>query len=270
MVCTTKQKSIMAETANHSGITLHLKVWRQKGPNAKGAFETHTVNGVNEHMSFLEMLDVLNEQLIHERKQPVAFEHDCREGICGTCSLVINGRPHGPMQGTTTCQLHMRHFKDGETVFIEPWRSAAFPIIRDLVVDRNAFDRVIQAGGYISVNTGAASDANDTLIGKEVAGHAFDAAACIGCGACVAACPNGSAMLFVGAKVSHLALLPQGEVESQHRVQAMVAQMDAEGFGRCSNITACQAECPKDISVDNIARLNREYISSMLSSQVQA
>ena len=251
----------------HDSFTLHLKVWRQRGPKAEGAFESHTVRGVNSHMSFLEMLDVLNEQLIHERKTPVAFEHDCREGICGTCSLVINGRPHGPMQGTTTCQLHMRHFSDGETVYIEPWRSTAFPVIRDLVVDRNAFDRIIQAGGYISVNTGAAPDANDTPVSQHDAATAFDAATCIACGACVAACPNGSAMLFTSAKVSHLALLPQGQVEAQRRVQAMVAQMDAEGFGRCSNITACQAECPKNISVDNIARLNRQYIGSVFGAQ---
>ncbi len=254
-------------TSAHGGITLNLKVWRQKSPTAKGAFETHVIDNVSEHMSFLEMLDVLNEQLIGKRQQPVAFEHDCREGICGTCSLVINGRPHGPQQGTTTCQLHMRHFKDGETVYIEPWRSTAFPVIRDLVVDRNAFDRIIQAGGYISVNTGSAPDANDIAVQKHNATAAFDAASCIACGACVAACPNGSAMLFVGAKVSHLALLPQGEIESQRRAQAMVAQMDSEGFGRCSNITACQAECPKNISVDNIARLNRQYIGSVFGAQ---
>ena len=256
-------------SAAHPGITLNLKVWRQRGPGAKGAFETHVVEGVSEHMSFLEMLDVLNEQLIRERKTPVAFEHDCREGICGTCSLVIDGRPHGPQAGTTTCQLHMRHFRDGQTVYIEPWRSTAFPVIRDLVVDRNAFDRIIQAGGYISVNTGAAPDANDTPVSKDDAASAFDAATCIACGACVAACPNGSAMLFTGAKVSHLALLPQGEVEAQRRVQAMVAQMDAEGFGRCSNVTACQAECPKNISVDNIARLNRQYLGSIFGAQAE-
>ena len=258
-----------AASPAHAGITLHLKVWRQRGPQAGGDFESHTLHGVSEHMSFLEMLDVLNEQLIQQRKTPIAFEHDCREGICGTCSLVINGRPHGPMQGTTTCQLHMRHFEDGETVYIEPWRSPAFPVIRDLVVDRNAFDRIIQAGGYISVNTGAAPDANDTPVPKDDATAAFDAATCIACGACVAACPNGSAMLFTSAKVSHLALLPQGEVESQRRVQAMVAQMDAEGFGRCSNITACQAECPKNISVDNIARLNRLYLGSVFGMQAE-
>ena len=258
-----------ATTHAHPGITLHLKVWRQRGPKAGGDFETHTVRGVSEHMSFLEMLDVLNEQLIQERKTPVAFEHDCREGICGTCSLVINGRPHGPMQGTTTCQLHMRHFNDGETVYIEPWRSPAFPVIRDLVVDRNAFDRIIQAGGYISINTGAAPDANDTPVPKDDASAAFDAATCIACGACVAACPNGSAMLFTSAKVSHLALLPQGDVEAERRVQAMVAQMDAEGFGRCSNITACEAECPKNISVDNIARMNRQDIGSVFGAQAE-
>ena len=253
----------------HAGFTLHLKVWRQRGPRDAGGFESHTVTGVSEHMSFLEMLDVLNAQLIRERKTPVAFEHDCREGICGTCSLVIDGRPHGPQAGTTTCQLHMRHFRDGQTVYIEPWRSTAFPVIRDLVVDRNAFDRIIQAGGYISVNTGAAPDANDTPVSKDDAASAFDAATCIACGACVAACPNGSAMLFTGAKVSHLALLPQGEVEAQRRVQAMVAQMDAEGFGRCSNVTACQAECPKNISVDNIARLNRQYLGSIFGAQAE-
>lgn len=253
----------------HKGFTLHLKVWRQKGPREVGSFEAHTVHNVNDHMSFLEMLDVLNEDLIQQRKQPVAFEHDCREGICGTCSLVINGRPHGPMGGTTTCQLHMRHFKDGETVYIEPWRSTAFPIIKDLVVDRNAFDRIIQAGGFISINTGSAPDANDTPVPKGDASSAFDAASCIGCGACVAACPNGSAMLFTSAKVSHLALLPQGKVEAKRRVQAMVAQMDAEGFGRCSNITACEAECPKDISVDNIARMNRQYIGSIFGAQLE-
>ncbi len=266
-ILTAPATSSTAAAPAHGNITLHLKVWRQRGPKAKGAFETHTVEGVNEHMSFLEMLDVLNEQLIHERKTPVAFEHDCREGICGTCSLVINGRPHGPQNGTTTCQLHMRHFKDGETVYIEPWRSVAFPVIRDLVVDRNAFDRIIQAGGYISVNTGAAPDANDIPVNKHDASAAFDAASCIACGACVAACPNGSAMLFTGAKVSHLALLPQGQVEAKRRVQAMVAQMDAEGFGRCSNVTACEAECPKNISVDNIARLNRQYIGSIFGAQ---
>jgi succinate dehydrogenase / fumarate reductase iron-sulfur subunit len=216
-------------------------------------------------MSFLEMLDVLNEQLIEKREDPVAFEHDCREGICGTCSLVIDGRAHGPMQGTTTCQVHMRHYKEGETIVIEPFRARAFPVIRDLVVDRSAFDRIIQAGGYVSVSTGQAQDANAIPIEKDQASRAFDAAACIGCGACVAACPNASAMLFTSAKVSHLALLPQGAVERKRRVQAMVAQMDKEGFGKCSNVTACEAECPKEISVENIARMNREYLSAVFA-----
>jgi succinate dehydrogenase / fumarate reductase iron-sulfur subunit len=248
---------------------LTLKIWRQGG-KYKGEFVTYTLDNVNEHMSFLEMLDVLNEQLIRQREEPVAFEHDCREGICGTCSLVINGRPHGPLKGTTTCQLHMRHFKDGETIVIEPFRAKAFPVIRDLVVDRSAFDRIIQAGGYISVNTGQAPEANSIPIEKEVASRAFDAAACIGCGACVAACPNASAMLFTAAKVSHLALLPQGQVERKRRVLRMVAQMDKEGFGRCSNVKACEAECPKEISVTNIARLNREYLFAAVASETVA
>jgi succinate dehydrogenase / fumarate reductase iron-sulfur subunit len=245
---------------------LTLKIWRQSGANAKGSFETHTLDGVTSHMSFLEMLDVLNEQIIHEKKSPVAFEHDCREGICGTCSLVINGYPHGPQQGTTTCQLHMRHFNDGDTITIEPWRSAAFPVVKDLVVNRDAFDRIIQSGGYISVNTGQAQDGNSIAIEKDLSNSAMDAATCIGCGACVAACPNASAMLFTAAKVSHLAQMPQGRVEAAQRAQRMVAQHDAEGFGRCSNITACEAECPKEISVEHIARLNREYLSSSLGS----
>ena len=245
---------------------LTLKIWRQGG-KYKGEFVTYQLDNVNEHMSFLEMLDVLNEQLIEKREDPVAFEHDCREGICGTCSLVIDGRAHGPMQGTTTCQVHMRHYKDGETIVIEPFRAKAFPVIRDLVVDRSAFDRIIQAGGYISVNTGQAQDANAIPIEKDRASRAFDAAACIGCGACVAACPNASAMLFTSAKVSHLALLPQGEVERKRRVLAMIAQMDQEGFGKCSNVTACEAECPKEISVSNIARMNREYLSATLAGE---
>jgi succinate dehydrogenase / fumarate reductase iron-sulfur subunit len=244
---------------------LNLKVWRQKDSKAKGKLETYQVEA-DEHMSFLEMLDVLNEDLISQQKEPISFAHDCREGICGTCSLVINGRPHGPQQGTTVCQLHMRSYKDGDTLVVEPWRATAFPVVKDLVTDRSAFDRIIQAGGFISVNTGQAQDANSIPIEKDDALEAFDAATCIGCGACVAACPNGSAMLFTSAKVSHLALLPQGQVEHQKRSQAMVAQMDKEGFGMCSNIGACEAECPKEISLENIARLNRSYIGSVLAS----
>ncbi|MBC6993661.1 succinate dehydrogenase/fumarate reductase iron-sulfur subunit [Neolewinella lacunae] len=245
---------------------LTLKIWRQNNTNAKGRFETYTLDTVNEHMSFLEMLDVLNEQIISSKGEPVAFEHDCREGICGTCSLMINGYPHGPQQGTTTCQLHMRHFKSGDTITIEPWRSAAFPVVKDLVVNRDAFDRIIQAGGYVSVNTGQAQDGNAIAVEKEIANTAMDAATCIGCGACVAACPNASAMLFTAAKVSHLALLPQGEVESPQRAQRMIEQHDAEGFGRCTNITACEAECPKEISVEHIARLNREYLAASIGA----
>ncbi len=245
---------------------LTLKIWRQGG-RYKGEFVTYQLPDVNPDMSFLEMLDVLNEQLVHGREEPVAFEHDCREGICGSCSLTIDGRAHGPMQGTTTCQVHMRHYRDGDTIVIEPFRAQAFPVLKDLVVDRSAFDRIIQAGGYISVNTGQAQDANAIPIEKDTALRSFDAAACISCGACVAACPNSSAMLFTSAKVSHLALLPQGKVESQKRVLAMVHQMDEEGFGRCSNVTACEAECPKEISIENIARLNREYIGAVFASE---
>jgi len=245
---------------------LTLKVWRQKNDKDKGRFETYNVTA-SEHMSFLEMLDVLNEQLIAEKKEPIAFDHDCREGICGTCSLTVNGRPHGPIQGTTVCQVHMFNYKDGDTITIEPWRSSGFPVVKDLVVDRSAFDRIIQAGGFVSVNTGQAPDGNAIPIDKDDADKAMDAAQCIGCGACVAACPNGSAMLFTSAKVSHLSLLPQGEVEHAKRSKAMVTQMDKEGFGFCSNIGACEVECPKEISLDNIARMNRGYIASIFGNR---
>lgn len=245
---------------------LTLKVWRQKNSNDQGGFETYQLDQVDHHASFLEMFDVLNEQLIREGKDPVAFDHDCREGICGACSMVINGRPHGPLKATTTCQLHMRHFKDGDTITVEPWRAKGFPVLRDLVTDRTAFDRIIEAGGFVSVNTGQAPDANAILIEKERSEMAFEAAACIGCGACVAACKNSSAMLFVGAKVSHLALLPQGAPERSMRVLKMVQQMEAEGFGSCTNTLACEAECPKGISVTNIARLNREYLWAGLTT----
>jgi succinate dehydrogenase / fumarate reductase, iron-sulfur subunit len=245
---------------------LNLKIWRQKNNQDKGRFVEYKLDGVSEHMSFLEMLDVLNEQLVSKKEEPVAFEHDCREGICGTCSMVINGRPHGPWKATTTCQLHMREYKDGDTVVIEPFRATGFPVLKDLAVDRSAFDRIIQAGGYVSVSTGQAQDGNAIPIGKAESSKAFDAATCIGCGACVAACPNGSAMLFTSAKVSHLALLPQGKPESAKRALAMVAQHDSEGFGMCSNIGACEAECPKEISIDNIARLNREFNAASIFS----
>lgn len=247
---------------------LNIKVWRQKNNKSAGGFETYPVNA-NEHMSFLEMLDVLNEDLVNQKKEPVAFEHDCREGICGTCSLVINGQPHGPNAGTTTCQLHMRHFKNGETIVVEPYRAKAFPVLKDLVVDRSAFDRIIQAGGYISVNAGQAPDGNAIPIGKDRAGKSFESAACIGCGACVAACPNGSAMLFTSAKITHLGLLPQGEVEAERRTEAMVAQMDKEGFGMCSNIGACEAECPKEIKLDNIAFMNRSYFKAVFGGELE-
>ncbi len=249
---------------------LNLKVWRQGGSFGEGRFVDYGLDNVNHHMSFLEMLDVLNEKLVSEKQEPVAFEHDCREGICGTCSMVINGRPHGPWQGTTTCQLHMREYKDGDTVYVEPYRVKAFPVVKDLVVDRSAYDRIIQSGGYVSIATGQAQDGNSIPIEKELASKAFDAATCLGCGACAAACPNGSAMLFTAARVAHLALLPQGRPEAARRVQAMVAQHDAEGFGMCSNIGACEAECPKEISIENIARLNREFNASVFASDVTA
>ncbi|RME92543.1 MAG: succinate dehydrogenase/fumarate reductase iron-sulfur subunit [Candidatus Hydrogenedentota bacterium] len=245
-----------------------LKIWRQKNQEDKGEFKTYELDNVNEHMSFLEMLDVLNEKLMKEGEEPVAFDHDCREGICGMCSMVINGRPHGPDPGTTTCQLHMRRFKDGDTIVVEPWRAKAFPVIKDLIVDRSAFDRILQAGGYVSVHTGGVPDANATLIPKPVADEAFQAATCIGCGACVAACKNASAMLFVAAKVSHLSLLPQGQVEKDKRVLAMVAQMDEEKFGACTNTGACSAECPKEISLEHIARLQRDYLKACIKGKV--
>ena len=243
----------------HYTMNLTLKVWRQKNPKDKGSFETYSVSDISSEMSFLEMFDVLNERMVHEGKEPIAFDHDCREGICGMCSMYINGRPHGPWEGTTTCQLHMRAFKDGDTIVVEPWRANAFPVLKDLVVDRSAFDRIIQAGGYISVNTGNAVDANSLPIEKDRADTSFASAACIGCGACVAACKNSSALLFVGAKISHLALLPQGGPERKTRVTDMIAQMDKEGFGSCTSTGACEAVCPKEISITNIARLNAEY-----------
>jgi succinate dehydrogenase / fumarate reductase iron-sulfur subunit len=241
-------------------INITIKVWRQNGPKEKGRFETIKLTNISTDNSFLEMMDILNEQLIAENKVPVVFDHDCREGICGMCSLYINGRPHGPDDDVTTCQLHMRKFKDGETITIEPWRSAAFPVIKDLMVDRRAFDKIIAAGGYVSVNTGGVPDANAIPISKVDADEAMDSASCIGCGACVAACKNGSAMLFVSAKVSQLALLPQGRVEGARRAKAMVAKMDELGFGNCTNTGACEVECPKNISLSNIARMNREFL----------
>ena len=248
-------------------INITLKIWRQKNSKTEGKLETYKLDNVSTASSFLEMLDQLNEQLINEQKEPVAFDHDCREGICGMCSLYINGRAHGPDTGTTTCQLHMRMFNDGDTIYVEPWRSRAFPIVKDLVVDRSAFDRIQQAGGFVSVNTsGRTMDANAIPVPKEDADKAFEAAACIGCGACVATCKNGSAMLFVGAKVSQYALLPQGKVEATQRALNMVRQMDEEGFGNCTNTGACEIECPKGISLDNIARLNREFLKASLKS----
>ena len=241
-----------------------MKVWRQKDAHSAGRFESYKMEGITGDTSFLEMLDILNEKLVKEHKEPVVFDHDCREGICGMCSLYINGHPHGPEGGCTTCQLFMRKFEDGSTITVEPWRSAGFPVIKDLMVDRSAYDKIMQAGGYVSVNTGAAQDANAILIPKKDADAAMDAATCIGCGACVAACKNGSAMLFVSAKVSQLALLPQGRVEAARRAKAMVAKMQELGFGNCTNTGACAAECPKSISLSNIARLNREFIKAKL------
>lgn len=246
-------------------LTLKLIIWRQAGKDAKGAFETYRLKDIDPAMSFLEMLDILNEQLTHAGKEPVAFDHDCREGICGACGAVVNGKAHGKLKGTTLCQLHMRHFANNETIVIEPWRSAAFPVIKDLVVDRSAFDRVIASGGYISAKTGSAPDGNAIPISKDKVEEAMDAAACIGCGACVAACPNASAMLFVGAKMTHLMLLPQGQVESKVRVRNMVEQMDREGFGNCSNEYECEASCPKNISVSTIAHMNSEYFKASLA-----
>jgi succinate dehydrogenase / fumarate reductase iron-sulfur subunit len=248
-------------------MNLTLKVWRQKNAAAKGSFETYAVSDISEDMSFLEMFDVLNERLISEGKEPVAFDNDCREGICGMCSMYINGRPHGPLQGTATCQLHMRHFHDGDTIVVEPWRANAFPVVKDLVVNRSAFDRIIQAGGYISVNTGNAVDANAIPIEKEDADAAFAAATCIGCGACVAACKNASAMLFVSAKVAQLALLPQGFPERKTRALNMLHQMDKEGFGACSFTRACEVECPKEIKITNISKLNHEYLRGGFSAE---
>lgn len=246
-------------------INVTLKVWRQRGPKEKGFFEEHKMENVSTDSSFFEMLDSLNERLVGQHKEPIVFDHDCREGICGTCSLYINGRPHGTDTAVTTCQLHMRRFQNGETITVEPWRSTAFPVIRDLMVDRSAFDKIQAAGGYISVNTGGPRDANDLPISKHDADEAMDSASCIGCGACVAACKNASAMLFVSAKVSQFALLPQGQVEAKDRAKAMVAKMDELGFGNCTNTRACEMECPKSVSISNIARLNRQFIGAKLS-----
>lgn len=245
-------------------MNLTLKVWRQANANSSGKMVTYKAENISPDMSFLEMLDVVNESLTKKGEDPIYFDHDCREGICGMCSLYINGRPHGPKRAITTCQLHMRSFHDGETITIEPWRAAAFPVIKDLAVDRSAFDRIQQAGGYVSVNTGGVPDANEIAIPKVIADEAFNSATCIGCGACVAACKNASAMLFVSAKVSQFALIPQGQPERWSRVQSMVAQMDEEGFGNCTNTGACEAECPKEITLTNISRMNNDYLSAKL------
>jgi succinate dehydrogenase / fumarate reductase, iron-sulfur subunit len=246
--------------SEHKALNLTLKVWRQKDAKSNGRFESYSVKDISPDCSFLEMMDILNEQLINEGKEPISFDHDCREGICGTCSLYINGRPHGPDDDITTCQLHMRKFSDGETITVEPWRAKSFPVIKDLIVERNAFEKILQAGGFISINTGGAPDGNTILIEKDKAEEAMDAAACIGCGACVAACKNSSAMLFVSAKVSQLALLPQGKIEAAVRAKAMIAKMDELGFGNCTNTGACEVECPKGVSIAHIARLNREFL----------
>jgi len=248
-------------------MNIKLKIWRQKNANTKGKFENYTLKDVSPEMSFLEMMDALNMKLIIQGDEPVALENDCREGICGTCGLYINGRPHGPREKTTTCELYMRFFKDGSTIVVEPWRSKAFPIIKDLVVDRTAFDKILHAGGFISINAGAARDANEILVKKENADEAFNSAVCIGCGACVASCKNASAMLFVSAKVSQYALLPQGKIEAVKRVQRMVKKMDEMGFGNCTNTYACEAECPKGISITNIARMNRQFITAKVGAQ---
>jgi succinate dehydrogenase / fumarate reductase, iron-sulfur subunit len=252
--------------AEHDRIRLTLHVWRQAAPTAAGRFETYLAEDISVHMSFLEVLDTVNEQLAHDGREPIAFDHDCREGICGSCGFMINGDPHGPLPSTAVCQLHMRHYRDGDELWLEPWRATAFPVIKDLVVDRSAFDRIIQTGGYISVRTGSAPEANAIAVPKEAADLAMDAAECIGCGACVAACPNASAMLFTAAKVAHLNLLPQGQPERYRRTNEMVAAMDAERFGHCTNHGACQTACPKDISVDYIAWLNRDLRRGVLKS----
>lgn len=250
-------------------MNLTLQIWRQKDADTPGQFVTYEARDISPDMSFLEMLDVINEELIQRGEEPVAFDHDCREGICGSCGLVINGRPHGPIPLTTVCQLHMRFYRDGDTITIEPWRAVSFPVIKDLVVDRSAFDRIIQSGGYISVSTGGAPDGNAIPVPKDDADKAFDAAACIGCGACVAACKNASAVLFTAAKISHLNLLPQGKVEQDRRVSRMVEQMDAEGFGNCTNIGSCEAVCPKGVTLDAIARMNRQYLKASLKSRME-
>ncbi|MDH4200345.1 MAG: succinate dehydrogenase/fumarate reductase iron-sulfur subunit [Spirochaetia bacterium] len=248
---------------------MNIKIWRQAFQTTRGNFQTYILENMDDNMSFLEMLDVLNEKILHEGGDPVSFSHDCREGICGSCGVVINGRVHGPLQGVTTCQIYMRHLKHYKTLVIEPWRARAFPIIKDLVTDRQAFDRILQAGGYISINTGGIPDANATPIGRHIADQAFAAASCIGCGACVAACPNASANLFVSAKISHLAFLPQGQPEKNHRVESMLKAMDKEGFGNCSNTAACEFECPKGITLKNIAKLNREYFEALFRSSLE-